>query len=102
MSISWIKVNGSRQEKLNLGDVKYKGSDESQLFINDVRKEDEAGYEAVISRDDEKVKIHSNKIVLRGFGGILLQIMKIVSVISCFLSDFLDMINRYHALMLFF
>lgn len=78
MAISWIRVNGSKQEELNLKDEKYKGSDESQLLINDVRKEDEAGYKAVISKD-EKVKIYSNEVVLRGFGGILLQLMKIIS-----------------------
>lgn len=78
MAISWIRVNGSKQEELNLKDEKYKGSDESQLLINDVRKEDEAEYKAVISKD-EKVKIYSNEVVLRGFGGILLQLMKIIS-----------------------
>lgn len=35
-----------------------------------MRKKDEAKYEAVISREGN-VKIASNEIVLRGFGGIL-------------------------------
>lgn len=97
MAISWIRVNGSRQEELDLREEKYKRSDESRLLINDVRKEDEAGYKAVISRE-EKVKIYSNEVVLRGFGGILLQLMKKVSFS---LSHFVNIIKRYHALILF-
>lgn len=70
MSVTWVRKDGSTIEELNLNDEKYNGSDESQLIINDVRKKDEAKYEAVISKEGN-VKIASNEIVLRGFGGIL-------------------------------
>lgn len=70
MSVTWVRKDGSTIEELNLNDEKYNGSDESQLIINDVRKNDEAKYEAVISKEGN-VKIASNEIVLRGFGGIL-------------------------------
>lgn len=70
MLVTWVRKDGSISEELNLNDEKYNGSDKSQLIINDMRKKDEAKYEAVISREGN-VKIASNEIVLRGFGGIL-------------------------------
>lgn len=70
-----MRVEGPFRERLNLNDEKYKGSDESQLIINDVRKKDEARYEAEISKEGS-INITSNGFVLRGFGGILLNICK--------------------------
>lgn len=77
--VSWnkieghVRVDGSVRVELNLRSDKYKGSDHRQLLIHNVCKEDEAGYEAVIT-GDRNYKIASNEIVLRASGGIVLNL----------------------------
>lgn len=75
--VSWNKIEGPVREdgsvrvELYLKGDKYKGSDTRQLLIRNVCKEDEAGYEAVITGDNN-YKVASNEIVLRASGGIVL------------------------------
>lgn len=67
----WDRVDGSSRKELDIKSDKYKGSDSRQLLIHRVCKDDEAGYQAVISRNQD-VKIFSNEVYLRALGGITL------------------------------
>lgn len=69
MPVSWDRVDGLVRKQIDFEDKKYRGSDTTKLIINSVWKGDEAGYQAVISRNHD-VKILSNKVYLRPKGGI--------------------------------
>lgn len=70
MSISWEKVDGSARKHIDISCEKYKGSTSRQLFIHSVCKEDEGGYQAVISKNIDH-KIFSNIGFLKTQGGML-------------------------------
>lgn len=55
--------------QIDIEDEKYRGSDDTQLIIHNVCKEDEGRYQAVISRNQD-VKIFSNELYLHPTGGI--------------------------------
>lgn len=67
--VSWDRVKGSVRTHINLEDEKYRGSDDTQLIINDVCEEDKGRYQAVISRNQD-VKIFSKEVYLHPTGGI--------------------------------
>lgn len=69
LPVSWERVEGPSRKQLDITNDKYRGSNSRQLLIHSVCKDDEAGYEAVISRKQD-VKICSNKVHLRVLGGI--------------------------------
>lgn len=69
LPVSWDRVDRSSRKQLDIKNDKYKGSNSSQLLIHGVCKDDEAGYQAVISRNQD-VKIFSNEVYLRSMGGI--------------------------------
>lgn len=71
MPVSWDKVDGLVRKQIDTASDKYRGSNSRQLLIHCVCKDDEAGYQAVISRNQD-VRIFSNKVHLRAIGGILL------------------------------
>lgn len=72
LPISWDRVEGLSRKQLDIKKDKYRGSNSRQLLIHHVCKDDEAGYQAVISRNQD-VKIFSNEVYLRALGGILLS-----------------------------
>lgn len=65
--VSWDRVKGSVRTHINLEDEKYRGSDDTQLIINDVCEEDKGRYQAVISRNQD-VKIFSKEVYLHPTG----------------------------------
>lgn len=68
LPVSWHRVDRRLVRKqIDIEDDKYKGSDGRQLFIHNVGKDDEAGYQAVISRKQD-VKILSNEVYMRPLG----------------------------------
>lgn len=69
LPVSWDRVDGMHRKQLDVRDEKYRGSDNRQLLIHNVCKDDEAGYQAVLSRNYD-VKILSNTVYLRPKGGI--------------------------------
>lgn len=69
LPISWDRVEGLSRKQLDIASDKYRWSNSRQLLIHSVCKDDEAGYQAVISRNQD-VKIFSNEIYLRALGGI--------------------------------
>lgn len=69
LPVSWDRVDRSSRKQLDIKNDKYKRSNSSQLLIHGVCKDDEAGYQAVISRNQD-VKIFSNEVYLRSMGGI--------------------------------
>lgn len=68
LPVSWHRVDGLVTKQINIEDDKYKGSDDRQLQIHNVCKDDEARYQAVISRSAD-VNISSNGVYLRPMGG---------------------------------
>lgn len=71
LPVSWEKLDGNVKKQLDVEDEKYRGSDNRQLLIHNVDKDDEAGYQAVLARNCD-VNILSNKVYLRPKGGIYL------------------------------
>lgn len=71
LPISWDRVDELSRKHLDIKKDKYRGSNSRQLLIHRVCKDDEAGYQAVISRNQD-VKIFSNEVYLRALGGITL------------------------------
>lgn len=69
LPVIWDRVDGSSRKQIDIKSDKYKGSDSRQLLIHRVCKDDDAGYQAVISRNQD-VKIFSNEVYLRSMGGI--------------------------------
>lgn len=67
LPISWDRVEGLSRKQLDIKKDKYRGSNSRQLLIHHVCKDDEAGYQAVISRNQD-VKIFSNEVYLRALG----------------------------------
>lgn len=67
--LSWDRVDGLVRKQIDIEDDKYRGSDNRKLIISNVSRGDEAGYQAVISRNHD-VKILSNTVYLRPKGGI--------------------------------
>lgn len=78
------------RKQLDVEDEKYRGSDNRQLLIHNVCKDDEAGYQAVLSRNDD-VKILSNKVYLRPKGGIYI-FSKLIYISNSFLVHSLDIL----------
>lgn len=68
LPVSWHRVDRFVSKQIDIGDEKYRGSDDRQLRIHNVCKNDEARYQAVISRSVD-VKIFSNEVYLRPTGG---------------------------------
>lgn len=68
LPISWDRVEGLSRKQLDIKKDKYSGSNSRQLLIHRVCKDDEAGYQAVISKNQD-VKIFSNEVYLRALGG---------------------------------
>lgn len=69
LSVSWEKVGRLVRTQINIDDKKYWGSNDTRLIINNVCKEDEGRYQAVISLNQD-VKIFSNEVHLHLTGGI--------------------------------
>lgn len=69
LPVSWDKVERLVRTQIDIEDEKYRGSDDTQLIIHNVCKEDEGRYQAVISRNQD-VKIFSNELFLHPIGGI--------------------------------
>nr|XP_034322481.1 protein sax-3-like [Crassostrea gigas] len=67
LQVSWDRVDRTLRKKINVQDEKYRGSDNSKLLIHNVCKDDEAGYQAVLSRNID-VKIFSNTVYLHPKG----------------------------------
>lgn len=69
--VSWHKVDRLVRKQIDIEDDKYRGSDGKRLFIHNVCKDDEAEYQAVISRSDKYNcdEIFSNNFYLRPIGG---------------------------------
>lgn len=67
LPVSWQRDDGLVTKQINIDDDKYKGSDDRQLQIHNVCKDD-ARYKAVISRSAD-VNISSNGVYLRPMGG---------------------------------
>lgn len=63
LSVSWEKVGRLVRTQINIEDKKYWGSNDTRLIINNVCKEDEGRYQAVISLSQD-VKIFSNEVHL--------------------------------------
>lgn len=73
--VTWQKVHGRKTEEIDTGSEKYKGSSNRKLVINTVCKEDEGGYQAVLSRELNH-RISSNLIYLHPVGGTFLNYVK--------------------------
>lgn len=73
--------------QIDIEDEKYRGSDDTQLIIHNVCKEDEGRYQAVISRNQD-VKIFSNELFLHPIGGIQSFWMFLLPE-TCFVAFFL-------------
>lgn len=69
MPLNWDRVDGLVRKQIDIEDEKYRGSDNRKLIISNVSRDDQAGYQAVISRNHD-VKILSNTVYLRPKGGI--------------------------------
>lgn len=76
LPVSWDRVDGLSRKQLDIKSDKHEGSSSTQLLIHCVCKDDEAGYQAVISRNQD-VKIFSNEVYLRAMGGIQLSLIKV-------------------------
>lgn len=74
-SITWQKTTDDITRKINTTDKKYKGSTRRQLVIQSVCKDDEAGYQSVLS-NGSKLNIMSNIIYLQALGGISVYVKK--------------------------
>lgn len=75
LSVSWERVDGSARKHIDISCEKYKGRTSRQLNIHSVCKEDEGGYQAVISRNIDH-KIFSNIGFLRTQGGMIFVLTK--------------------------
>lgn len=67
LPVSWDRVERLVRTQIDIEDEKYRGSDDTQLIIRNVCKEDEGRYQAVISRNQD-VKIFSNELFLHPIG----------------------------------
>lgn len=69
---TWQKRTGNSKECFDTNQEKYKGSSNNILLIQNVSKEDEGEYQAVISREANGVmyRISSNTVYLHTLGGI--------------------------------
>jgi hypothetical protein len=66
-TVTWQRVRGKVTEEIDIGGDKYETSNDKQLVIHKVSKEDEWGYQAVLSRGN--LKQTSNCIFLTAAGG---------------------------------
>jgi hypothetical protein len=66
-TVTWQRVRGKVTEEIDISGEKYKTSNDKQLVIQKVSKEDEWGYQAVLSRGN--LKHTSNSIFLTAAGG---------------------------------
>lgn len=68
-SLKWQKLVGLTHVPINLSEDKYTGTTDEMLSIQSVCKEDEGGYQAILSK--AQFLVVSNIIFLRATGGIL-------------------------------
>lgn len=68
-SLKWQKLVGLTHVPINLSEDKYTGTTDEMLSIQSVCKEDEGGYQAILSK--AQFLVLSNIIFLRATGGIL-------------------------------
>lgn len=73
-SVTWQRVRGNITEEIDISTEKYKESNDKQLVIHRVSREDEGKYQAVLSREEsgQSLKRTSNAIFLEAAGGIYL------------------------------
>lgn len=72
-SLTWHKLLKCTQMRINSNAEKYYGSTEKNIVIQSVCKEDEGGYQAILSKDSKpNTSVSSNVIFLQAIGGILL------------------------------
>lgn len=73
-TVTWQKlIQCSTQIRINSSTEKYFGSNEKNLVIQSICKEDEGGYQAILSKDSKaNISVLSNVIFLQAVGGILL------------------------------
>lgn len=69
-SVSWQKLRRDTSIRISTDDAKFMNSNERQLVIHSVNKEDEGGYQAVLSREasGKNLKITSNTFFLHALG----------------------------------
>lgn len=69
--LTWQKRTGNSIECIDTNQEKYKDSSNNILLIQKVKKEDEGGYQVVISREANGIeyKISSNTVYLHALGG---------------------------------
>lgn len=67
----WQKRTGNSIKCIDTNQEKYKGSSNSILLIQNISKEDEGEYQAVLSREANGIeyKISSNSVYLHALGG---------------------------------
>lgn len=71
-SLTWQKIVGLTHLPINSSTAKYIGTTDEVLFIQSVCKEDEGGYQAILSRGSKAQRlVLSNVIFLQATGGIL-------------------------------
>lgn len=78
-SVTWQKLVKQTHIHINSSTEKYSGSTDKNLVIQSVCKEDEGGYQAILSKDlkAKNISVSSNVIFLQAIGGILLTSFKI-------------------------
>lgn len=70
-SLKWQKIVGLTHLPINSSTDKYIGTTDEVLFIQSVCKEDEGGYQAILSRGSKAQRlVLSNVIFLQATGGI--------------------------------
>lgn len=75
-SVEWQKLLKCTQTRINSNTEKYHGSTEKNLVIQSVCKEDEGGYQAIlskVSKGNTTLCISSNVIFLQAIGGIFIN-----------------------------
>lgn len=71
-SLTWQKIKGLAHLPINSCTDKYIGTTDEVLFIQSVCKEDEGGYQAILSKNSKAQRlVLSNVIFLQATGGIL-------------------------------
>lgn len=75
-SVEWRKHLKCTQTRINSNTEKYHGSTEKNLVIQAVCKEDEGGYQAIlskVSKGNTELYVSSNVIFLQTIGGIFIN-----------------------------
>lgn len=68
-SVSWQKRNNGMLIQIHTDYQRYNGSNDYQLVINSVCKDDNGEYLAILSKESDDINIYSNKIALNALGG---------------------------------